>query len=195
MSFTKFESVSSFVDSHDLSDEKIKQLSADQEMSETWQRYHLVGDIMRDEASADLQLDLSESIAQALAEEPTILAPQSWQHRAKAKVVALSKPLGQFAIAASAAFIMILGVQQANHNDDLPQVQNPVVQTMPIGGIADPVSFNFKQNTKPSQQAQQQAYIERQRKFNALLNDHKQQLKLQAQHSAEQQEPDHNKEK
>jgi sigma-E factor negative regulatory protein RseA len=50
-----------------------------------------------------------------------------------------------------------------------------VVQTIPLGGIADPVSFNY--NT-PDRASKKQAYIEQQRRFQALLADHQQQVKL-----------------
>jgi sigma-E factor negative regulatory protein RseA len=122
---------------------------------------------------------LSQDIAQLLSEEPTVLAPKTFAQKVKAQVVYLARPAGQFAIAASAAFLMILGVQQVNLSNDLPATQNQVFQPMPIGGIADPVSYNFQQPLSTNKQAQQQAYRERQRRLNALLNDHKQQLKLQ----------------
>ena len=122
---------------------------------------------------------LLKDIANAIAEEPTVLAPiakPSFTESVKAKVVQFSKPFGQVAIAASAAGLMVIGVQQnVAENDTL--VPNPIVQTVPFGGIAEPVSLNYQQNDRASKQ---QAMVEQQRRFQALLQDHKQQLKFTA---------------
>ena len=61
----------------------------------------------------------------------------------KIKVVKLVKPIGQVAIAASAAGLMIIGVGQNVANN--PEIITPsqVVQTMPLAGYANPVSFNY----------------------------------------------------
>jgi sigma-E factor negative regulatory protein RseA len=177
MSESKFETVSSLVDNYQPNDAILDDVIKDKHMSDTWDRYHLIGDVMRDETSDCIQLDLSASIASAIADEPTILAPKPSQpltHTIKAKVVQLIKPVGQMAIAASAAGLMILGVQQ-NVAENEMVTPNQVVQTIPLGGIADPVSFNYQQNDRASQK---QAYIEQQRRFQALLSDHQQQIKL-----------------
>lgn len=179
MSESKFETVSSLVDNYQSNDAVFDEVIKDNHMSETWQRYHLIGDTMRDELPNSLDLDLSVSIAHAIAEEPTVLAPVkkvSFSQTLKAKVVQFSKPFGQVAIAASAAGLMVIGVQQ-NVAENESLVPNPVVQTNPLGGFAEPVSFNYQQNSRASQQ---QAMAEQQRRFQALLQDHKQQLKFTA---------------
>jgi len=183
MSESKFETVSSLVDNYqrndDNFDEAIFDLIEDEQLSDTWERYQLLGDVIRGEAETSLPSDFSTKIAQAIAEEPTILAPV---HKTpnkmllKAKVVNLFKPVGQFAIAASAAALMIFGVQHNTTDNNASGVMsNPVVQTTPFGGIADPVSLNFQQ---PDINAQKRAYIEQQRRFQALLSDHQRQIKL-----------------
>ncbi|GAA6204211.1 MULTISPECIES: RseA family anti-sigma factor [Thalassotalea] len=179
MSESKFETVSSLVDNYQTNDDVFDELVKDNHMSETWQRYHMIGDAMRDELPHSLNTDLSTSIANAIAEEPTVLAPiakPSFTESVKAKVVQFSKPFGQVAIAASAAGLMVIGVQQNVAETD-PLVPNPIVQTVPFGGIAEPVSLNYQQNDRASKQ---QAMVEQQRRFQALLQDHKQQLKFTA---------------
>ncbi|MEW6991422.1 sigma-E factor negative regulatory protein [Colwelliaceae bacterium 6441] len=179
MSESKFETVSSLVDNYQANDEVFDELVKDNHMSETWQRYHMIGDTLRDELPDSLNLDLSASIANAIAEEPTVLAPvakTTMVTRIKAKVVQFSKPFGQVAIAASAAGLMVIGVQQNVANNDT-LVPSPIVQTTPFGGVAEPVSLNYQQNNRASTQ---QAMIEQQRRFQALLQDHKQQLKFTA---------------
>lgn len=178
MSENKFETVSSVVDSYQPNDEIIEDLLNDAHLSATWDRYHLMGDVMRGETSDVINLDLSSEIAAAIADEPTVLAPRTSNSLAakfKAKVVHLAKPFGQMAIAASAAGLMVMGVQQnsADNNVILPESQ--VVKTMPFGGIAEPVSLNFQQTSRTNEK---QAFVEQQRRFQALLSDHQQQIKL-----------------
>ncbi|GLX79411.1 anti-sigma-E factor RseA [Thalassotalea insulae] len=179
MSESKFETVSSLVDNYQSNDEVFDELIKDNHMSETWQRYHLIGDTMRDEIPDSLELDLAASIASAIAEEPTVLAPvakPSVAEVVKAKVVQFAKPFGQVAIAASAAGLMVIGVQQnvAQHETIVP---SPVVQTNPLGGVAQPVSLNYQTSDR---RTQKQAIVEQQRRFQALLQDHKQQIKFVA---------------
>lgn len=229
MSEGKFESMSSLVDNHQASkdetmvDLSIDEMLKDEELATSWQNYHLIGDVMRDEVAESLQLDLTEQIADAIAKEATILspinaatannqtedAPQnthinieeqntsennqviSAENRFKAKVVKLFKPLGQVAIAASAAGLMIVGVQQNNASSTIesPIVPNQIVQTMPLTGFANPVSFNSNtQNQQVNRKLQQQVASQKkneqlmaqQRRFQALLADHQQQVKLTA---------------
>ena len=59
----------------------LKSVMQDPQQQETWGRYHLIGDALREELPADLTLDLAERVALALADEPTVLAPRTlgWQ--------------------------------------------------------------------------------------------------------------------
>jgi len=188
MSESKFETISSLVDNYRATDQKSEQaigeMLKDEHLLETWQSYHLIGDVIRDEIPQTLQLDLSAQIASAIADEATVLAPSSSNSSAgsnlKAKVIQLFRPVGQLAIAASAAGLMIVGVQQntADTNEIITPAQ--IVQTKPLGGFANPVSFNYSQSTKSQQQAVLEQRIEQQRRFQALLSDHQQQIKLSA---------------
>lgn len=188
MSESKFETISSLVDNYRATDQESEQaiddILKDEHLSTTWQHYHLIGDVIRDEIPSALQLDLSAQIADALQDEPTILAPNRVEGKSpntfKAKVVQLFKPLGQLAIAASAAGLMIIGVQQnvADNNEII--TPNQIVQTKPLAGFANPVSFNYQQPVKPQKQVALEQRIEQQRRFQALLSDHQQQIKLSA---------------
>lgn len=180
MSESKFETVSSFVDNYIQEDESFDEIIKDSELSDTWERYQLMGDIMRNDIPETLQFDLSDKIAAAIENEPTVLAPKNTavkENTFKARIVNFVKPMGQLAIAASAAGLMVLGVQQNNvvQTDDVAPIQN--IQTSAFVGIAEPVSFNYQQ---PNQISKKQAYIEQQRRLQALLVDHKQQMKLTA---------------
>lgn len=188
MSESKFETISSLVDNYRVTDHEseqaIDEILKDEHLSKTWQHYHLIGDVIRDEVPSELPLDFSVKIADALAEEPTILAPSraetSRPNTFKAKVVQLVKPLGQVAIAASAAGLMIIGVQQNVAENTEIITPNQIAQTKPLAGFANPVSFNYQEPVKYQKQAVLEKRIEQQRRFQALLSDHQQQVKLSA---------------
>jgi len=228
MSEIKSESVSSLVDNYspstddNISAHLLDNMLKDEHLSSTWQNYHLIGDVLRDEIPQSLQLDLSKTISAAIAQEATILSPNSSiysasknsdssvtenvtdqseelitetnkvihaSNRFKAKIAAFVKPMGQVAIAASAAALMIVGVQH-NVAENPSVTPNQVVQTVPLSGYANPVSFSVQstqpaQNQHSKQQTQQamdeQRLVERvaqQRRLQALLKDHNQQVKL-----------------
>jgi sigma-E factor negative regulatory protein RseA len=188
MSESKFETISSLVDNYrvtgDESEQAIDDMLKDEHLSTTWRHYHLMGDVIRDEIPSELQLDLSAQIADALQDEPTILAPNNRVDKTpnefKAKIIQLIKPIGQLAIAASAAGLMIIGVQQNTTDSNEIITPNQIVQTKPLAGFANPVSFNYQQPVKPQKQAVLEQRIEQQRRFQALLSDHQQQIKLSA---------------
>lgn len=178
MSESKFETVSSCVDNFQHNENAFDEIINDEHLSTTWDRYHLIGDVLRNDTPDILQLDLSNEIAKAIADEPTVLAPKTnnvFVLKLKAKVVEFAKPFGQLAIAASAAGLMVLGVQSnvAQNNETI--LPSQIVKTIPMAGIAEPVSLNFQQ---PDLATQKQAFIEQQHRFHALLSDHKQQIKL-----------------
>ena len=66
---------------------------------ETWATYHLIGDVMRGDALP--AFDVSQRVAAALAQEPTVMAP----HRA----LRSSRPL-TYALSAAASFAAIAAV-------------------------------------------------------------------------------------
>ncbi|WP_371373009.1 sigma-E factor negative regulatory protein [Thalassotalea aquiviva] len=178
MSENKFEALSALVDQHDVDTSKVEQIKNDDQLNEAWGRYHLIGDVIRGEHAEHIDLDLSDDIAVAIAAEPTILAPMhkpSLQQAVKAKVVTLFKPAGQLAIAASAAWLMVLGVQQSYTSDDVTPMPAQVFQPFPVGGVAEPVSYNFEPQ---SISTQKRLMIERQQKLQAILSDHQMQRKL-----------------
>ena len=187
MSESKFETISSVVDNYRSNDQAseqiIDEMLKDEDLANTWQNYHLIGDVLRNEIPQTLQLDLSSQIASAIADEPTVLAPSTSKETIpsgfKAKVIQLMKPVGQLAIAASAAGLMIIGVQQNTADTDEIITPSQIVQTKPLGGFANPVSFNYpQQDTKSQQKAALEQKIEQQRRFQALISDHQQQIKL-----------------
>ena len=99
----------------------IENLLEDNEAKETWARYHLIGDSLRGHLPGHIG-DISSGVSQALASEPTILAPA--KKSASRKSSDLIKPVMGFAIAASVAAVAIFNVQQARQ---IPETGQPVV--------------------------------------------------------------------
>ena len=174
----------------DLSEiEVLNELGTDPALQDTWSRYHLIGDAMRGDLPVNLQLDLSDSIMLALEDEPAILAPKPAQPAAPAvktagKVVPLvrrfGQQMGQYAIAASVAAAVIFGVQQYQGKDGVPT--SPVLNTIPVGGSAAPVSVHYPQDgsrTGVRQQGLSEQQMQEQReRINAFLRDHQLQQRL-----------------
>ncbi|MEH8123141.1 RseA family anti-sigma factor [Aeromonas veronii] len=188
------EQISALMDG-DLSDaEVLNELGMDSDLQDTWGRYHLIGDAMRGDLPVNLQLDLSDSIMAALEDEPTILAPKPVETapvlqpavapvNTDSNVVPLfrrvGQQLGQYAIAASVAAAVIFGVQQYQGQDGVPA--NPVLNTIPIGGSAAPVSVHYPQQdgARARQQGLTEQQMQEQReRINAFLRDHQLQQRL-----------------
>ncbi|WP_429105689.1 RseA family anti-sigma factor [Aeromonas veronii] len=188
------EQISALMDG-DLSDaEVLNELEMDSDLQDTWGRYHLIGDAMRGDLPVNLQLDLSDSIMAVLEDEPTILAPKPVETapvlqpavapvKTDANVVPLfrrvGQQLGQYAIAASVAAAVIFGVQQYQGQDGVPA--NPVLNTIPIGGSAAPVSVHYPQQdgARARQQGLTEQQMQEQReRINAFLRDHQLQQRL-----------------
>lgn len=174
----------------DLSEiEVLNELGTDPALQDTWSRYHLIGDAMRGDLPVNLQLDLSDSIMLALEDEPAILAPKPAQPAAPqvqpaGKVIPFvrrfGQQVGQYAIAASVAAAVIFGVQQYQGKDGVPT--SPVLNTIPVGGSAAPVSVHYPQDgsrTGVRQQGQSEQQMQEQReRINAFLRDHQLQQRL-----------------
>ena len=182
------ERISALVDSEAESVSWLKAVVQDSEQQQVWNRYHLIGDAMRNELPRQLDRDLTARIAAALSDEPTILAPvqKSGLSRLQPGVVRMLRGVGQFAVAASVAAVTILGVQHYNSGAAAGGIVNPtVLNTVPVGGVAAPVSINFQNprqltehTAQPaSSEAQAQAAAERER-MAAFLRDHQLQQRL-----------------
>ncbi|TKB49367.1 anti-sigma factor [Ferrimonas sediminicola] len=172
------EAVSAWVDGEG-SDLELKQWLKDDQMQSTWDRYHLIGDAMRNELPKALNLDIAAGVAAALEQEPTVLAPKpSRRALVSGKVVALSRRFGQYAIAATVAAIAVVGVQQYGAEQQNSPV--PVLNTLPVVGAPTPASYQA--NTPAARQAQAQSAeaqaMEQRRRVNAYLRDHLLQQRL-----------------
>lgn len=181
------EQISALVDGEIQDKVLLEQLGNEQELADAFGRYHLYGDVLRNELPSHLQLDLSERIAEALADEPAMVAAPatpSLNEGFKAaeqdnvvrprfgRVSPLLRYVGQFAVAASVSAALIVGVQQYSQND----LQSPVLNTIPLNGGAAPVSLNYQMESR--QPVNEQALLEQQRRIHELLMDHELQQRL-----------------
>jgi sigma-E factor negative regulatory protein RseA len=80
-------------------------IAADAEARATWARYHLIGDVMRDGLIEVAPPEFSDRLRLGIADEPTVLAPQT-------PARPLLRPVAGFAIAASVAALAVVGIKQ-----------------------------------------------------------------------------------
>ncbi|MGL5337008.1 MAG: anti sigma-E factor RseA C-terminal domain-containing protein [Enterovibrio sp.] len=127
-------------------------LSAESQMA--WQSFTLTRDVLRQTDSQEsVSWDIAQRVAAALENEPAlkllqesvILEEQPLPAKASKLRASWLAPVLQMGIAASVASVVIFGVQQYQGEDAVslpPRAQPAVLQTMPISGMASPVSFN-----------------------------------------------------
>ncbi|QDE30406.1 MULTISPECIES: sigma-E factor negative regulatory protein [Shewanella] len=166
----------------EVDDKTLAQLSADVDSHDEWQRYHMIGDAMRGELPATIDLDLFASISAAIELEPTIIAPQSKSNQVveqaspRSNVVPFFKQLGQYAIAATVAMVAIVGVQNVNQTNDA-ESPLPVLMTRPLVGSVSPVSYQTGAVQNQQSYSNEQV-IEQRRRINAYIQDHMLQQRL-----------------
>jgi sigma-E factor negative regulatory protein RseA len=184
---TSKERVSALMD-NDQESVSLKALLDDPSASTTWARYHLIGDALRDELPSSLDTMLSQRIADALALEPAILAPQSRRSLftvVKPKLKQFVQVVGQYGIAASVAVAVLVGIQQYQQHDvmNVAIKQGPVLNTIPVaGGAATPVSINYNTEraaVQPQSPALSEKQLQEQRQRIArFIQDHQLQQRL-----------------
>lgn len=196
------ERISALVDGELQDKVLLEQLADEPELADTFARYHLFGDALRNDLPSHLALDLTDSVMAALADDAphslstwnavNISEQAAMPHSANEvssppvvdqdsnvvrpvfgrRLAPMMRYAGQFAIAASVSAALILGVQQYSRQD----IQAPVLNTVPLSGSAAPVSLNYK--TQSLQPSQEQALLEQQRRIHELLMDHELQQRL-----------------
>ncbi|MCG9695940.1 RseA family anti-sigma factor [Shewanella sp. Isolate11] len=161
----------------------LAELAADTDSHQEWRDYHMIGDAMRGELPKMINLDLSASIATAIEDEPTIIAPKTAQKSEAASagklanVIPMFKQFGQYAIAASVALVAVVGVQNYNQTAEQDASPLPVLNTRPLIGSASPVSLQ----TGPVQQNQSitnERVMEQRHRINTYIQDHMLQQRL-----------------
>ena len=147
------ESVSALVDGEASEIELhriLKQLDADhanqdQSVASKWSRYHSASQAMADTPLGGV--DISQSVSSAIAEEPTYAS--TFSPTIKSKLYSM----GRFAVAASVAFVAIIGVQQLNQLEPTQQgVSNDLFASQLEGQVKGPAS-QYPSGFQPNVQA------------------------------------------
>ena len=186
------EKLSALMDGETIDKALIVDLESDQESMNTWQSYHLIGDIMRGDAPETKNWNIADSVAAALEDEPAhsampnlhqvnvepTVAPieeQPKPQQAKRQLPAWLQQFGQVAVAACVSLAVVLGVQQYGGSDPAAPEQLPVLQTIPFAGSAEPVSLTRESVERPASEANLQ---EQRKRVHAMLEDYELQLRL-----------------
>jgi sigma-E factor negative regulatory protein RseA len=132
MKISNNENLSALIDGEQDGEHILDNLIHDQDMKDTWSRYHLIGDCLRDNLPEKISNKVSTNVTQALLNEPTILAPKATNRFS-------IKPVAGFAIAASVAMVAVFSIQSGN------EISSPVNGAPSIAAtkVAQPETFTF----------------------------------------------------
>ncbi len=86
----------------------IKHLTEDSELRGVWERYHLIGDAIRGEATRFAGRSVAQEVSRRLSAEPTVLVPDRG-HRLR-RAVYWARPAAGGALAAGVAILAVLAV-------------------------------------------------------------------------------------
>ena len=192
MSSEKQDWLSAASDNQGISAQQLDSLLQDPALQQQWLRYQMIGNVMRNELPAQVDLDFADTFALLLAEEEThqlqaepalqlaaVTTTSRWGKIKSAANQSWMKTMLQGAIAASVAIVAVVGVQQSQQSaDDVLTSPLPVLQTRPIGGVATPVSLSQSSVDSRFAAQQQQLQLEQQRRLQELMQARQQQIRL-----------------
>ena len=122
-------------------DEQLHHSTADEllnkdEARETWSRYHLISDTLRQQLPNGIDNQFSSRVMAALDDEPTVLAPPA------ARTSTLTQRLAGLAVAASVAAVAVMGVQfiyQEDGQAPVEQIAKTSTTSLPNTSLANRV--------------------------------------------------------
>ena len=125
------EKLSALVDQEldqEQSHSQFSQVIKDDQLLSSWQNYHLIGQVIRDEVG-DTRSDLSAKIARQLEAEPTVLAPKTARSLAskektradshRSERAGVLQASGLFALAASIVLVAVVSLERPDSADNL----------------------------------------------------------------------------
>lgn len=189
MSSENQEWLSAASDNQQINERQLDMLLESADMQQQLHRYQTMGAVLRNEPASVLPVSFADDFALTLADEPTYQLQSDRQLLRKVtsslKSAANGRWLqaaGQGAIAAGVALMAVFGVQQYQQSPDQDMLSPlPVLQTQPVAGFATPVSLSQTTVSSRFEQQEQQAMLEQQKRLQALLNAHRQQVRVMEQ--------------
>lgn len=174
------ELLSAYLDGEHQDNQALDALCQDEELQQTWQHYHLVRAVMRNESEVLLGGDFTQKMAMLIESEATIECDQPTPREVESHPFAqtLKKwfaPLTQVAVAASVCLVAVFGVQTYMQNgQESSFAQTPVLQTLPFTNNLQQVSYNAPSKDLPTQdQLEQQS-----KRINLMLQNHELQRRV-----------------
>ncbi|MGP9800305.1 sigma-E factor negative regulatory protein [Rheinheimera sp. NSM] len=176
-------------DNQQLSAQQLDSLLQDTELQNKLERYHTIGAVLRREPQSALSVNFADDFADKLADEPQyrLQSNRGLVRRIKSGLSYAAngrwlQPVAQGAVAAGVALMAVFGMQQYQQS---PQQESlsplPLLQTQPVAGFATPVSLSQTTVEDRFAEQEQQAMLEQQKRLQALLNAHRQQVRVMEQ--------------
>ena len=136
---TPEESLSALVDDElrDPPEGLLHSLQADADLRETWSRYHLIGEVLRRGDAQAAVGRLETRVAEALVEEPVVLAPRE-PRRSADTGPAVRRGMPRLAVAAAVAGLALGAVLTAT-------LSRPVSPSAEFASVAGPASIEGTQ--------------------------------------------------
>jgi mclA len=146
------ELLSAYMDGEQVNPMFTEQLCQDAELQESWEDFHTIRSIMRQESNVVLGADFTAKMESLIATEeiqvPNAMTSQPLPQEVEntpfmQKLKAWFMPITQVAVAASVCLVAVLGVQSFNAKSTVQSaVDAPVLQTLPFNNGVQEVSYN-----------------------------------------------------
>ena len=146
------ELLSAYMDGEQVNPTFTEQLCQDAELQESWEDFHTIRSIMRQESNIVLGADFTAKMESLIATEeiqvPNAMKSQPLPQEVEnapfmQKLKAWFMPMTQVAVAASVCLVAVLGVQSFNAKSTVQSaVDAPVLQTLPFNNGVQEVSYN-----------------------------------------------------
>lgn len=130
------EKISQLVDEElgqDLRQSAIDEIIENDQACMSWKRYHLIGNVIRDEVST-IGRDLSGQIEKQLENKPTVLAPLTIKSPKSAPNFDVWKSAGMFAIAASLVLVAVITLNPLGTSDQKAGQRNQIANNVGNNG-------------------------------------------------------------
>ena len=140
----------------------VKEIVSDPEMRARWERYHLIGDVLRRDAPLIVDKDFCVKVMERIEATPVEeMASVEGETRTVRTWHSVSKPIGALALAASVAVVTVLGLKElTSPNVNVPDASPSVVQKTPPPMVAGVQNVQGPlQSSNPQAKARINSYL------------------------------------